>query len=469
MKKIWMVNLLLLTLLVSCGSEAESEKKEETVKETPIEKEEVAKDLPSEISTFVQAHVDNAKFNGAILVMKDGKELYKGAHGAGDIVKNELNNTETKFNLASVSKQFTSMVILQLVQEGKLGLQGKLSQYLPWYRKDVADKVTIHHLLSHTSGIPSYTNKEGFMETDVCNAVVPKEFTLSNCSDDLEFEPGADWAYNNSGYYILGALIEEVTGKPYHEVLQEKIFGPLGMNNSGVDYEGNLTNKAIGYTIGEDGGLEVAKCIHMSVPHAAGAIYSTIDDMYLWDRALNTEKLLSKALIDSMYTPVMKSYGYAWGIHEKNGRTTYEHGGGIFGFSTYILRIPGDDLFITVLCNSDGVKSSKVASDIAAIIFGEEYLIPEERNEIKLSAEELEEYTGKFELAPDVIFEFKVNNGGFFGVVTGQNPAELFPYGDDKFFLKVVDAQVQFMRGDDGKVESMILHQNGSHPAKKID
>src|SRR4028119_1902180 len=188
------------------------------------------------------------QFNGAVLVAENGKVIYKKGLGLANMEWNVPNETDTKFRLGSITKQFTATLIMQLVEQGKLKLDGKLSEYLPDYRKDVGDKVTIHHLLTHTSGIPSYTSLPNFMAEVSRNPFTPVEFVKNYASGDLEFEPGAKFRYNNSGYFLLGAIIEKVHGKPYEQVLKENVFEPLGMNNSGYDHhDAVLPKRASGY------------------------------------------------------------------------------------------------------------------------------------------------------------------------------------------------------------------------------
>jgi CubicO group peptidase (beta-lactamase class C family) len=194
-----------------------------------------AQDKVSKIDALIKVYNDYGQFNGSVLVAESGKVIFKKGYGLANREWNIPNNPDTKFRLGSVTKQFTSMLILQLVELEKIDLQGKLSDYLPYYRKDTGDLVTIHHLLTHSSGIPSYTSIPNFFE-DISRDPYPvEEFVKKYCSGDLQFEPGSRYVYNNSGYFLLGAIIEEITGKTYDEVLKEKIFLPLGMENSGYD------------------------------------------------------------------------------------------------------------------------------------------------------------------------------------------------------------------------------------------
>jgi CubicO group peptidase (beta-lactamase class C family) len=196
------------------------------------------------------------------------------------------NAPDTKFRLGSLTKQFTAMLIMQLVEGGKLKLEGKITGYLTDYPKATGDKITINHLLTHTSGIPNYTGLPAFQETLSRNPYKPTDFIKQFSDLLLEFEPGSRFAYSNSGYFLLGVLIEKVTGKTYENVLQESIFKPLQMNNTGYDvFTTILPKRAMGY---EKRGLNYvnAPYLDMSIPYAAGSLYSTVEDLALWDQAL---------------------------------------------------------------------------------------------------------------------------------------------------------------------------------------
>ena len=200
------------------------------------------------IDALMQQYYDYGQFNGSVLVAEQGKIIYEKGFGMANMEWSIPNQPDTKFRIGSVTKQFTATVILQLIQEGKIKLEGKLTDYLTDYRKDTGDRVTIHQLLNHTSGIPSYTSRPTFFAEDSRDPYSVADFVKKFASGDLEFEPGTKFSYNNSGYFLLGAIIEKVTGRKYEEVLAERIFKPLGMTNSGYDHHATLLPKrASGY------------------------------------------------------------------------------------------------------------------------------------------------------------------------------------------------------------------------------
>ncbi|HKE57936.1 MAG TPA: serine hydrolase [Pyrinomonadaceae bacterium] len=318
------------------------------------------------------------QFNGSALVVEKGKVIYRGAFGMANMEWGIPNTPETKFRLGSITKQFTSMLTLQLVEQGKIKLDARLSDYLPDYRKDVGEKVTIHHLLTHTSGIPSYTDQAGFFENVSRNPYKVADFVKKYTSGDLLFEPGSKFAYNNSGYFLLGAIIERVTGKPYEQVLKENILDPVGMKNTGYDhYETIIQKRAAGYSKTIDGYTN-ANYLDMSIPYAAGSLYSTVDDLYLWDQALYTDKLISAQSKELMYKPFLQNYAYGWVVRNASFKEndkpvpTISHGGGINGFATNITRFPDEKSLIVILDNT-GQNTQRLSDLVAKILYGQPY------------------------------------------------------------------------------------------------
>jgi CubicO group peptidase (beta-lactamase class C family) len=339
-------------------------------------------DKVSEIDALIQAYNDLGQFNGSALVTVEGKVIFKKGYGLANREWNIPNKPDTKFRIGSITKQFTSMLILQLVEQKKIDLQGKLSDYLPYYRKDTGSQVTIHHLLTHTSGIPSYTGLPNFFEEISRDPYSAKDCVAKFCSGDLEFEPGSKFLYNNSGYFILGAIIEELTGKTYEEVLKEKILDPLGMKDTGYDHHSTiLPNRATGYDIVFDG-YENSPYLDMSLPYAAGSLYSTVEDLYLWDQALYTDKLLSKDLKELLFKKHMGNYGYGWVMAQKKLPDSKEklnitaHGGGINGFNTLIERLIDQKHLIVLFNNTPGTSLAQMSDAITKIIYDKPYSMP---------------------------------------------------------------------------------------------
>ncbi|MDX1604417.1 MAG: serine hydrolase domain-containing protein, partial [Salinimicrobium sediminis] len=246
----------------------------------------LAQEKSQQIKDLLNKYHEYGQFNGSALVSDDGELVFSDGFGMANMEYDIPNKPETKHRLGSITKQFTAALILQLVEEGKLELDKPISTYLPNYKGPAANVVTLHHLLTHSSGIPSYTSFPGFFEEQSRDPSSPAEFVKVFADSTLQFTPGEKFAYNNSGYFLLGHIIEEVTGKSYEQVLQEKILEPLDMDDTGYDHHATiLKNRAAGY---EKNGNEYvnAPYLDMSLPYAAGSMYSTVEDLYKWDRAL---------------------------------------------------------------------------------------------------------------------------------------------------------------------------------------
>jgi CubicO group peptidase (beta-lactamase class C family) len=336
----------------------------------------VAENKAKAIDALIDSYQQAGSFNGAALVGSGGKVVLSKGYGYADFEWKIANTPDTKFRLGSITKQFTATIIMQLVEEGKLSTTMTLADALPYYRKDTGAKVTIHHLLNHTSGIPSYTGLPGFMQERSRDPYEVREFVQTFCRGDLEFEPGSKFLYNNSGYFILGAIIEQVTQKSYTQVLQERILTPLGMQATGYDLSGPILEKrARGYER-TDTGVRNADYLDMSIPYAAGSLYSTVGDLFTWDQALYTEKVLPSKALALMFTPGLDNYGYGWGIRKRPfgannaEQTVISHGGGINGFNTLIVRVPDDRVTVILLNNTGRAPLDALATGIVDILRG---------------------------------------------------------------------------------------------------
>ena len=339
----------------------------------------LAQDKVAKIDELVKHFNELGQFNGSILVAENGRVVYKKGFGYANMEWKIPNDVDTKFRLGSLTKQFTSTLILQLVEQGKIKLDGKITDYLPDYRKDTGDRITIHQLLNHTSGIPSYTDQPGFIQNVSRNPYTVAEFIKKYASGDLEFEPGTKFSYNNSGYFLLGAIIEKLTGKTYAEAVRDNIFVPLGMKNSGYDTPSVLIPKrASGYAKTPAGYLN-AEYLDMSIPYSAGSLYSTVEDLYLWDQALYGDKLLTAKSKELMFTPGLQNYGYGIGIRDselgdKTKIKTIEHSGGINGFSTFMMHFAVDKHMVVVLDNTGQFRFLRpMIMSVANILYGKPY------------------------------------------------------------------------------------------------
>jgi D-alanyl-D-alanine carboxypeptidase len=423
-------------------------------------------DVAAKLDRVLRAHQEYRKFMGAALVAKDGKVLLEKGYGMANLELDVPNTPATKFRLGSITKQFTATAVLQLEEQGKLATSDLACKYVDAC-PDTWKAITIHHLLTHTSGIPSYTTRE-FMSKpqNVRVPLTPVEILMLSKDKPLEFEPGAKWNYDNSGYIFLGAIIEKVSGEKYADYLRKHIFEPLDMQDSGYDDTRTvLKNRASGYQPSPKGMMN-ADYLDMSLPYAAGSLYSTVRDLYRWDRALYTDKVLSKASREKLFTSYKNDYGYGWMLKPMVNHKQVGHGGGIHGFVTYIARFPDDDAFVVVLSNSVASNPTGIAAQLAGTLFGDKVEIPGDRKPVAIDAKLLDRYTGVFQDGPMTITV--TNEGGRLMVEPrGQEKLEASPSSDTVFFFKMSDGVLTFIPGEEGTAKEIELQQGGGKRVAK--
>lgn len=335
------------------------------------------------IQKLIESYRIQGFFNGSVLVAEKGKVIFSDGFGYANMEWKVKNTPETKFYLASISKTFTSVTIMKLIDQGKLSLDSKLPDVLKWYRTDTGNKITIRHLLNHTSGIPNYFDMRGKTVDDVMkefgNGPIDKvAFARKYCQGDLEFEPGTKWNYNNSAYFLLGLIIEQVSGMSYENAVCEFIFKPLGMTNSG-DIQPNpykvVPEMASGY-LRNFTDFNYPQYWNMSTAFAAGSIYSTVNDLLKYDQAFYDPNFLSKAAYDAMFTPNLNNYGCGWELREspigkdKSIKKVRTHEGFLFAWHTRFYQIPDDQFLIVILSNGGNAPLEKMCSGITDILYG---------------------------------------------------------------------------------------------------
>ena len=411
----------------------------------------------SRMDQVVDSYVSNKTFMGSVLVARGDQVLLSKGYGSANLEWNIPNSPSTKFRLGSVTKQFTAASILLLEERGKLKTDDLVKKWMPdapaaW------DKITIFHLLTHTSGIPNFTGFPDYASLEPF-ATTPEKLVARFRDKPLEFEPGEKWNYSNSGYVLLGYLIEKASSESYEKFLQENIFGPLGMKDSGYDSNtAIIPRRAAGYAPGKDGPVNVG-FIHMSVPFSAGALYSTTEDLLRWEQGLFGGKLLSAASLAKMTTPLKNDYAFGVGVHTVNGHKVIDHNGGIEGFNTFLAYYPEDKLTVVVLGNLNGNAPDQIAPKLAAVAHGDKVELPSERKEITLAPKILEQYVGTYEMGPRVNLMITLDGGQLISQMSGQGKVPLFARSETRFFPKVVDAEIEF--GKDGKGAYLVLHQGG--------
>lgn len=374
----------------------------------------------------------------SVIVVDDGKIVFQAGRGLADIEAGTPITNDTVFRYASITKQFTAATILQLVAEGKVSLDAPLTDYIPEYPRP-GGAATVRQLLNHTSGIMSYTNLPGMRDETV--TTTPRTTAdMIDYFDDAEMPAahGERMSYNNSGYVLLGAIIERVTGKNWDVAVRDRIAVPLGLEslNSGI-YEAGMPRMATGYSL-EDDKIVPAQGIHMSFPHAAGALVGTVGDLATWAQALHSGQVVPEMLYKQMIEPTtlpdgsVSSYGFGLSNGEVRGAPSIGHSGGIFGFSTDSIYLPGERLFVAVLTNSDSptTQAGVMTQKLAALAIGKEF--PDHREQA-LPLDRLADIVGRYAFE-DAQRDFFVDDGRFYSQREGGSRLEVFYAGDDTFF-----------------------------------
>lgn len=548
-----MLVLILITPLASCGGDLDREA-----------------GMEEGIEALLSKIYQSGEPGAALLVKKGDRILVRRGFGMADLELGVALDPDMVFRIGSITKQFTAVGILMLAEEGKLDLQDEITKFLSDYPTQ-GKTITIEHLLTHTSGIKSYTSMPDFF------AMMRKDMSVDEVIDvfkgqPMEFGPGESWNYNNSGYILLGAVIEKVSGVSYAEFVQKNIFDPAGMKHS--FYGGAspiIPGRAEGYSSGRKGFVN-APYLSMTLPYAAGSLLSSVDDLALWFQSLLEGKLIAEeslkkawesySLIDGTDT----GYGYGWMISEYEGFRIIEHGGGINGFTSHLIFVPAEKLVVVLLTNSDigarapGTPAFKVAAmalgkpcgdpksvsiepagldsltgvyatktglkrfitregntlfsqraggerqeifplsnrkfffrdsftrltfmgDSEGLItevraqgrtgMAEVYVktdepLPIKKREVAMDPSLLKNYVGEYEVGPGFTVMVTLEEGRLMIEPTGQSKDPIFPESESLFFLKNVDAQVEFVEDDSGKVTGLIIHQGGQKiPAKK--
>lgn len=408
---------------------------------------------------------------GAVaIVTDDGKLVYKGGQGLADIEAKRPITPATVFRLGSITKQFSATIMLQLVAEGKVSLDDKLSRFLPDFPKPGAD-ATIAQLLNHTVGVQSYTGIPGWMIEEKTNRAYSTEQMLAEFKDlPAPSKPGEKFAYNNSGYVLVGAVIEKVTGKPWHVNVDERIARPLGLTTIryGV-YEAGTPNMAHGYTERE-GKVTDAQKIHMSVPHAAGALIGSVEDLAKWNAALHHGKVIPAELYAKMIAPTTlpdgstEDYGYGIAPRELRSRKAVGHGGGIFGFSTDSIYVPKDDVFVAVFANSDDPKTDPgmVMMQLAAMAVDDPFPTFEKT---ALDAKAVEPWVGVYKVK-DGERRLFLRDGKLYTQRTGGPELEAFSGGGGKYFYENSLTWFELRRAKTG-TPIVAMYQQGAATAEE--
>ena len=391
----------------------------------------------------------------AVLVVKDGKTVLRKGYGLANVELGVPIQPDMVFEIGSVTKQFTAAAILMLAERGLLSVDDEITKHLPDYPTH-GQRITIDHLLTHTSGIPSYTGTPEWMGR-VREDLKVEQLIAMFKDRPLDFAPGERWAYNNSAYVLLGAVIEKVSGKTYEDFIEQEIFKPLGMTRSSYGHNTELVpGRVEGYDKGRDG-YQRARYLSMTQPYAAGSLLSTVDDLARWSDALWAGKVIKPESLKRMLTPAKLSsgrstrYAYGLGVGEYAGRTLVEHGGGIFGFVSDTLRVPDEGIFVAILSNNadSNPQPEALAFRIAAKALGEPI---ESRKTLKLDSKTLDEYAGVYRFSEQVTRTITREGDRLFSQRRGGDKREILALAKDRFSFDDGENELLFRRDPQGKI-----------------
>lgn len=416
-------------------------------------------DAATAIDTYLKEKYPANEPGVIALVIKDGKTILRKGYGMADLEHSKSQTPEMVSRIGSVTKQFTSTAILKLMEEGKLKLDDPITKFLPDYPTQ-GKTVTVWNLLNHTSGIKSYTSIESNMTTENKAKNLTHAQLLGTFQNmPFDFNPGDQWLYNNSGYYLLGMIIEKVSGISWGEYLTKNFFKPLKMNSTVTDDTKLKSGEAIGY--GKNGDkYVVADFVHPSIPFAAGSIASTVDDLWKWNNAIFNYKVISQASLDKAWTPTklndgsLQSYGFGWSISRIGIQKAISHGGGIDGYLTFALYIPESKLFVAMLSNNGNNGPTEYAFHAAQIASGQSMMKP---TAIAMDANAMKEYVGVYSINAAQDRVIRLDGDHLTSQRTGSSVLSIYPYAKDKFYFDGSSSLLFFIRDDAGKIVSMEL------------
>ena len=429
---------------------------------TPAQTAVPSVDVAAKVDEYMNARLDVKGVGGAVLIMKNGKPLAAKGYGLADAETNAPIKADTKFRIGSVTKQFTAALILMLQEDGKLSVRDPVCKYVDPC-PEAWKPVTLHHLLSMTSGITSITSLPNWRSELRFKDLSPAAVVEQVAALPLKAVPGEVYEYSNTNYIVLGSIIEKISGKSYEQVLNERIIKPLNLKNTGLDDgKKQLANSAAGYTMKNNAAAK-ADAVSIITPFSAGAMYSTTEDLYAWQTALLGGRVFKKKeTLDAMLTPNKNNYAYGLiVVTDRKGRKRITHGGGIEGFIADSVYFPEEELFIAALTNNDRNTMGEVMGALNAIAVGEPYTLPKKRVAINVDTAILDTYVGEYQLAPVMTFKIERGPEGLTLEPTGQPKTQLYAETETDFYLTVVDATLKFIKDESGKVTGLEFTQAG--------
>jgi len=412
--------------------------------------------VEAEVDRYLAPYIQMKDFSGTVLIAKDGKILVRKGYGMANYELGIPNNPQTKFHIASLSKTFTAAAIVLLQKQGLVSFDDPLSKFLPDFPN--SDKIKISHLLTHSSGVPDFYALPEYEEMKT------KPMTLSDWiallkTKPLDFEPGKQSSYSNSGYALLGLIIEKVSSKSYEQFLRERIFAPLKMEHTGIwDDSRIITNRASGYDPWiDEAGLINTPFYDKSVLFGSGSLYSTVDDLFAWYESIHAARLFG---MDSLPGP------YGWGQRKRFKRDLIEQGGNDPGFVSNLSAYLKDDVCIIVLGNVRTGAIDKIKDDLGAIVFKEKYELPVARKTVAVDPKTFRDYVGQYEVSPKLIMTVRTDGQYLYLKGTGGYFLPLEPLSETRYFYRQFYVPIVFDRDKEGRVNQLLWA--GQYPFKKI-
>lgn len=429
----------------------------------------------NELDSYLTGQFKNGEPGAAILIARKGQVFYKKGFGLANLELNVPNTTSSVFQIGSITKLFTALGILQLVEKQKMSLQDSIQKFIPDFPAK-GYTITIEHLLTHTSGLTEFLNLDHPDSFALRRDFEPIEIIHFFMNEPLDFVPGTKSSYTNSGYFLMGYIIEVVSGVPYKKYVQDSIFKPSEMTQTYYGDNSQVIPYRASSYFKEGENFRNGEYISMTIPHAAGALLSTVEDMFKWHQALYQNKLISRDLLNASTTAyrledgTAGDFGYGWFINpvEVQGSHTLLHPGGISGFSSLIMYLPKEEVLVVLLANFKEVKLQEIATNAATLTIGKKLI-----EEVSVDKGVWETYKGKYQMAADVsrVASIQELEGKLIIKVENSWGAELSPTTNTLFNIKNIkpSATLEFIKDDTGKVTKFVVNQSGLYEWIKIE
>ncbi len=429
-----------------------------------------SEDFAAKADDYLKTELNAERFFGSVMVARSNQIVFMRGYGLANREMEVANAPDTKFRLASLTKQFTALGILILQEQDKLSVDDPVSKYLT-NCPNAWSKITIRHLLTHTSGIPDYTGFPEYRSTMMLPW--PPEKMMDYLRDKpLEFEPGERFAYSNSGYFLLSCIIEKAAGRSYEQFLQQFIFQPLGMKDSGCCHSATiLPHRAAGYSRDGDAWVN-APYSDTTFPQGDGALYSTVEDFFRWYQCLREHKLVSMESWNAMTTPAKEHYGFGIVVVDQFGQKELAHDGRANGFVASMRWFPNTDIFVAAFSNSDSAHAGDVAGSLAALLLNKPLNLAKAQMEIVLTVNQLNACVGRYQsLQPAIVSTVTATNGHLIVQANGGPKLVFLAESETSFyFTELPDLKLTFSKDAAGKAFRLATHLNGvNHEENRIE